>query len=321
MHKNVMLLTGATGFIGRVLGLRHAADGWQVRPTGYRKASGAVPAVPLAPDTDWTELLDGVSAVVHLGGRAHVLKEQEADPLAAFRYVNTAATLALARQAAQAGVRRFVFMSSIGVNGAMHAGPVKESDPPRPNSPYAVSKLEAELGLRAIAADSQMEVTILRPPLVYGPNVGARFLQLLRLVGSGVPLPFGAVQNSRSLLGVHNLADAVAVCLLRPEAANETFLVADKAPVSTPELISMLADAMERPHRLFSIPPSMLRLGGRCFGKGEQLGRLLDSLVADTTHIQELLRWSPPVSTKEGIAETAKWFLSTTSAVSLELER
>ena len=207
--SGAVLLTGASGFVGNAVAPVLQRDGWEVRKAGHRHAGGAMLKLNLAPDTDWSPALDGCEMVVHLAARVHLLREDSRDPLAAFRRVNTAGTLSLAQAAAQAGVRRFVFVSSVAVHGRASARPITEADTPLPESPYAMSKLEAELGLRQLADETGMEVVILRPPLTYGPRVKGRFLQLLQWCQRGLPLPLGAIRNQRSFIGVDNLATAI----------------------------------------------------------------------------------------------------------------
>lgn len=270
-------------------------------------------------DTVWSEALAGCDAVVHLAARVHVMQDTAADPLREFRTVNTEGTLNLARQAAAAGVRRLVFLSSIKVNGegippdSAGTGPAAchaytESNRPAPADAYAVSKWEAEEGLMAIARTTDLEVVILRPPLVYGPGVGANFLRLIRLAGSGIPLPFGAIDNRRSLLYLGNLVAAISRCLTHPAAANQTYLVSDGEDVSTPDLIGRLAMLMGKRAWLPPMPARLLGLAGGLLGMGPELQRLLGSLVVNSDKIRRELSWQPPISLDAGLAETVRWY-------------
>jgi nucleoside-diphosphate-sugar epimerase len=305
-------VTGATGFIGRALCRRLAAAGWAVRAItrAAGREAGAVAVGDLGPDTDWRAAVAGVDCVVHCAGRAHVLAEADPDPLAAYRRVNVRATEGLARQAAAAGVRRFVYLSSIGVHGVTTTGrgPFRHDDPPAPAEPYAVSKLEAERALQAIAAGTGLELVIVRPPLVYGPGVRANFLRLLRLVDRGWPLPFGAVGGERSLLGIDNLTDLLLRCLELPAAAGGTFLASDGDDLALPALIGILAQALGRRVPLVPVPPAMLRAAARLAGVGTTLGRLTGSLRVDSAPTRAALAWQPPVPAAAGLAATARWY-------------
>lgn len=232
------------------------------------------------------------------------MDDRASDPLAGFREVNTDGTLNLARQAAQAGVRRFVFVSSIKVNGEGRAAAYLETDAPAPQDPYAISKWEAEQGLQRIARETGLEVVVLRPPLVYGPGVKANFLQLMQAVQRGWPLPLGAIHNRRSLLFLGNFVDAIRLCVVHPDAAGQTFLLDDGGPVSTPELIRALAHAMGRPARLLAVPAGVLELAGMLLGKRAAVGRLAGSLYADSSRIRSRLEWAPPYSMEAGLAAT-----------------
>lgn len=258
--------------------------------------------------TDWHEALVDATSVIHLAARAHVLRDTATDPLATFRAINTAGTLNLARQAAEAGVRRFVFVSTIKVNGEGRNAPYTELELPSPQDPYAISKWEAEQGLRDIAARTGMDVTILRPPLVYGPSVGANFLQLMHAVDRGWLLPLGRVNNRRSLIYLGNLVDAITACLTHPAAANKTFLLSDGDDVSTPELIRRLAIALGRPAKLLPTPSVLLKITSFVLGKRKAAERLLGSLTLDGSAIQRELRWSPSYSMAAGLDATAAWY-------------
>jgi nucleoside-diphosphate-sugar epimerase len=300
-----VLVTGASGFVGRAVMARLAGDGHAVRAAVRRPMRdwpGVVEDVivgDLTPTTRWHDALASVDTVIHLAARVHVMHDAAADPLAEFRRVNVEGTLNLARQAAAAGVSRFVFVSSVKVHG--EAGTFTEADLPAPADAYGVSKHEAEEGLRRIAADTGLEVAILRPPLVYGPGVKANFLSMMRIVARGIPLPFGAVRNRRSLIALDNLVDVVLVCAVHPAAANQTFLVSDGEDLSTPDLIRRLARAMGRPARLVPVPMSLLSAGAAIVGRRAVAQRLFESLRVDIAKVRATLGWTPPISVDEGL--------------------
>jgi nucleoside-diphosphate-sugar epimerase len=306
-----LLVTGASGFVGRALCQHLASIGHEVRPA-VRKPS-AVPGERVLPADDapaWQQALSGCESVLHLAGRAHVMHEHASDPLQAFREANVEATLVLAQRAAQAGVRRFVFVSSIKVNGESTAPGAyfRAEDVPQPCDPYAVSKWEAEQGLQRIAQASGMALVIVRPPLVYGPGVKGNFAQMLRWVSKAVPLPLGAVHNQRSMIALDNLIDFLALCALpaqSPQASNRVFLVSDGAPVSTPDLLHKIAGAYGRSIWLPPVPPVLLRLFASALGKSEAIDRLLGSLVIDDQPARQLLGWQPPVSMDEQLQRMA----------------
>jgi nucleoside-diphosphate-sugar epimerase len=314
-----ILVTGANGFIGVAVCKELLSLGFDVRgshrsPDSHKEIPAGVEKVlvpSIGPNTDWSSVLDGVDGIVHLAARVHVMKESAADPLAAFRQVNTAGTRRLARVAAGCGVRRLVYLSSVKVNGEQTTvAPFTEADPPRPEDPYALSKWEAEQVLRSVAAETGLEVVVLRPSLVYGQEVRANFLQLMDLICKGIPMPFARVQNLRSLLYLGNLADAISLCLTHPKASGQTFLVSDGEDISTAELVRHLGKALGRPTRLFAVPPTWLRLFGRLSGKSAQVGRLLGSLAIDSSGIRRELAWAPPCSLSKGLQETANWYLA-----------
>ncbi len=263
------------------------------------------------PTTDWGLALQGVDAVVHCAARVHVMQDDATDPLQAYREVNVKGTLNLASQAAQAGVQRFVFVSSIKVNGeCTEVGmPFTADDVPAPEDPYGVSKHEAEELLRKIAIETGMEVVIIRPPLVYGPGVKANFESMMRWLARGVPLPLAAVtQNRRSLVALDNLVDLIVTCLNHPSAANQTFLVSDGEDLSTAQLLKRMSAAMGKPARLFYVPPGLLKLGATLLNKPGIYQRLCGSLQLDIAKTRQLLDWTPPLSVDEGLRRAAEGF-------------
>ncbi len=312
-----ILLTGANGFVGRRLYTRLTESGKiprrAVRSIESRQelVGGDLSAIgDIGPDTQWDKALAGVKAVVHLAGRVHVMIETASDSLAEFRRVNVAGTLNLARQAAEAGVRRFVFLSSIKVNGEETAAGqfFTEKDTPAPQDAYALSKWEAEQGLLQLAAETGMEVVIIRPPLVYGPAVKGNFFAMMRWLARGVPLPLGAIHNQRSLVALDNLVDLIITCIDHPAAANQIFLVSDGEELSTTELLLRTAAALNRPARLFPVPQKIVIAGLRCLGKADLAQRLCGSLQVDSGKARRLLGWLPPVGVDEGLRKTAQYF-------------
>lgn len=323
------LVTGATGLVGKALCAELFRRGHVVRAAsrcapaesdGFEQATvGSIDGV-----TDWSAALRDLDVVIHLAARVHIMNDGAADPLAECRKVNVAGTLNLARQAAAAGVKRFVFISSVKVNGeatpAPHPRPLpggargKErekfsaDDVPAPQDPYGISKMEAEAGLRQIAAQTGMAVVIIRPPLVYGLGVKANFAAMMRWLARGVPLPLGAIHNQRSLVALDNLVDLIVTCLTHPAAANQTFLVSDGEDVSTTELLRRMGRAMGRPARLIPVPASWLKLAAALVGKRDVAQRLCGSLQVDIEKTRRLLDWTPPLSLDEGLRKAAKGY-------------
>jgi nucleoside-diphosphate-sugar epimerase len=307
--NETVLVTGASGFVGTALCAALEAAGRPFRRAVRSAAPASAVAVgDIGPATDWRAALEGVRCVVHLAARTHVLADAAADPLAEYRRANVDATLRLARQAAAAGVRRLVFMSSIKVNGESSRRPYTEADPPRPEDAYGISKWETEQALAALAAASGLEVVVLRPPLVYGPGVKGNFLRLMRLVARGTPLPLASIDNRRSLIHVGNLADAVVAAIDAPGAAGRTYLAADGEDVSTPGLIRAIAEALGTRARLLPCPGTLLGLGAALAGRRAEAERLTGSLQVDATRLRRELGWHPRVTLAEGLAETARWF-------------
>lgn len=265
----------------------------------------------LSGDMSWGGAVDATDTVIHCAARVHVMNESSADPMSAFRAVNVDATLNLASQAASAGVRRFIFISSIKVNGegTVEGKPYSASDTPAPADAYGISKLEAEVGLRALAERTGLEVTIIRPVLVYGPGVKANFYRMMGWLNRGIPLPLGAIYNKRSLVALDNLVDLIVTCVDSPGAANQTFLVSDGEDLSTTELLQRTGVALGKPARLLPIPGSSLEVGAALLGKREVAQRLCGSLQVDISKTREILGWRPPVSIDEALRKTAEDFL------------
>lgn len=317
----MILVTGANGFVGRPLCAALAHSGQAVVAATRHAFSDVVPNIlnfrisTLSADFNWQRGLQGCDAIVHLAGRAHVMSDKATDPLTEFRRVNVDGTLNLARQAVAAGVRRFVFISSIKVNGEFTrlGRAFAADDVPAPEDPYGISKLEAEQALQLVALETGMEVVIIRPPLVYGPVVKGNFLTMLRWLEKGLPLPLGSIQNKRSLLALANLVDFIIVCLEHPAAMNQIFLVSDGEDISTTELLRRTSVAMGQPARLLPIPQVIVQSGLKFMGKGDLAQRLCGSLQVDISKARNLLGWNPPVSMDESLAKTAKHFLASQS--------
>lgn len=315
-----ILLTGASGFVGRALQARLLADGMYELLCAQRQ----LPAQPftgveycrapsLGPEAEWLQALPGVDVIIHCAARVHVMREQSSDPLTEFRRTNVEGTLRLARQAAVAGVKRFIFLSSVKVNGECNnlGSPYLADAQPAPTDPYGISKMEAEQGLRALAIETGMQVVIIRPVLVYGPGVKANFLSMMRWLYKGLPLPFGAIHNRRSLVALDNLVDLIVTCIVHPAAANQTFLVSDGEDLSTTELLRRMGVALGKPVHLLPVPSRLLEVGAAMLGKQALAQRLCGSLQVDICKTYELLGWSPPVGVDEALRRTAVHFLST----------
>ncbi len=305
-----ILITGINGWVGSAFALHCRALGLQVSGSTRSQIGVDVMGVgDINANTDWTRALVGCDVVTHLAARVHVMHETTANPLAAFREVNTAGTLRLARQAAAHGVRRFLFVSSIKVNGerTQMGRPFRPDDPPGPQDAYAISKSEAEAGLREIAEISGMEVVIVRPPLVYGPGVKGNFATMIRALRRGIPLPLASISNNkRSLVAIDNLVDFLALCATHPAAANQTFLVSDGEDLSTASLLHKLTKAMDRPARLMPVPPGALAWCARIAGQGVFIDRLLGNLQVDQSHSLATLGWAPPVKMDDALLRTVQ---------------
>ncbi|WP_349956699.1 SDR family oxidoreductase [Rhizobium sp. ZPR3] len=302
----MILVTGATGFVGQALCAELSRRRMDYRPVSRNSRPGFAVIGAANGDTDWTGALAGVDIVMHLAARVHVMNESAADPLAAFRAVNVDATANLARQAAGAGVKRFIFLSSIKVNGEGTAAgePFSASDAPHPEDAYGRSKLEAEEALLAISAETGMEVVIIRPPLVYGPGVRANFASLMTWAARPFPWPFGAVRNRRSLIFVGNLADFMLLSARHPAAGNRVFLVSDGEDLSIGQLIAKLSLAAGRKAWMLPVPPALLEGLAALLGRRAAAQRLLGSLQVDIGETRAVTGWSPPYSIEEGLAAT-----------------
>jgi nucleoside-diphosphate-sugar epimerase len=314
----MILLTGSTGFVGQALLARLAAQPALDLVVVSRRPNSSLPAgvahaqvADIAADTAWQPVLQGVQVIIHAAARVHVMNDKVADPLAEFRKVNVDGTLNLARQAVGAGVKRFIFISSIKVNGESTAPgkPYSAESQPAPVDPYGISKLEAEQALRELAAETGMEVVIIRPPLVYGPDVKANFLSMMRWLSKGIPLPLGTIQNRRSLVALDNLVDLIATCVEHPAAANQTFMVSDGEDLSTRQLLRRMGGALGRQARLVPIPAWLLEAGASLLGKRALAQRLCGSLQVDISKTRELLNWSPPLGVDEALRRAAEHFL------------
>jgi nucleoside-diphosphate-sugar epimerase len=308
-----VLVTGASGFVGRALCEHLEQHGFAVRRALRRPPAGNVGEYVVVGDigakTDWAPALDGIDLVAHLAARVHVMHDTAGDPMAEYRAVNVEGTRTLAYSAAHAGVRRLLFMSSIKVNGEAAAEPYTEGHLPHPEDRYGVSKWEAEQALAEIGPHAGLQWTVLRPPLVYGPGVGANFLRLMQAVAHRRPLPFGAVHNRRSLVFVGNLVDAARVCLTHPAAANAMFLVRDGEDVSTPDLARRMARALGVIPLLFPVPVPALQLLGGLVRREETIRRLVGSLQVDDGLLRARVGWHPPFALDQGLRETADWYL------------
>jgi nucleoside-diphosphate-sugar epimerase len=315
----LILVTGATGFVGKALVQRlMAANVYPqiavaVRRAGVRQwPANVLPLVTgdLLPNSDWSDALEGISVVVHCAARVHVMTDTAETPLDEFRRVNVQGTSNLARQAAAAGVQRFIFISSIKVNGeATKLGvPFFADDCPAPLDPYGVSKMEAEQGLRELSAQTGMEVVIIRPPLVYGPGVKANFQTMMDWLKRGIPLPLGAIHNQRSLVALDNVVDLIVTCVDHPAAANQVFLVSDGEDLSTTQLLQRMGQALDRPARLIPVPASLIGWGAALMGKSDIARRLCGSLQVDIAKTRQLLGWTPPVSVDQGLRKASEGY-------------
>jgi len=313
-----LLVTGGTGFVGRAVIERLASAKRTLVVTGRSVTQLAAyeeniefHRIMLDEKADWTLALAGVETIIHTAARVHMMKDKAENPLVEFRATNVTGTVTLARQAAQVGVKRFIFISSIKVNGegTLLGCPYTADDVPAPVDFYGISKMEAELALKELAVKTGMEVVIIRPVLVYGPGVKANFLSMMHWLDKGIPLPLGALRhNRRSLVALDNLIDLIVTCIDHPAAANQTFLVNDGEDLSTTELLQRMAKALDRPARLLRFPPGLLLAAATLLGKKDIAQRLCGSLQVDIEKTRSLLGWNPPVSVDEALKRTAKHF-------------
>lgn len=305
-------VTGANGFVGQALCQELQKRSVSFVPAVRRSMRADHVAVGTFDETtDWAAVLTGCSSVIHLAARVHVMQEVDANPLEAFRKVNVAATLNLAKQAVALGIRRFVYVSSIKVNGeATNGVPFSAHDQPAPVGPYAISKHEAEEALKDFCASSGMELVIVRPPLVYGSGVGANFRSLIRLVKLGIPLPLGSVENRRSMVAVENLVDLLILCTSHPNASGQTFLVSDDNDLSTPQLVRLIADGLKANRLIFRFPPKFLSALAGVVGKAGAAERLIESLQVDISHTKSRLEWIPLASPRSAIERTVAEFIT-----------
>lgn len=314
-----VLTTGAQGFVGRALCAALPQRGYEVRAAvraANERATGEIGVGEIGESTNWTAALAGVDSVVHLAARVHVMRDSAAHPLSEYRRVNVLGTLNLARQAAASGVRRFVFVSSVKVNGesTRPGRPFMADDLPAPTDPYGISKHEAEEGLRELARNTGLQVVIIRPVLVYGRGVKANFLSMMRWLHRGAPLPLGAIHNRRSLVALDNLVDLIITCLEHPAAANQTFLVSDNEDLSTTQLLRRLSQPLGRPARLLPVPPAILIGMAALLGKQAAVRRLCGSLQVDISKTRALLNWTPSISVDEGLSRAVQGYLNDGSA-------
>lgn len=294
-----ILITGANGFVGRAVSQELLAQGFEVlcaaRKSFVLKGAETITISSLE-EMDWSSYLIGVDCIIHTAARAHFFNETGRDPYQEYHKVNILGTLKLAQQAAQQGVRRFIFISSIAVNGNRSTRPFLETDQPKPEKPYAITKLEAEQGLLELSRKTGLEIVIIRPPLVYGPGAPGNFRSLLRGVLNNIPLPLGAVFNKRSFLAIDNLVDFIVHCINHPKAANETFLISDGEDVSTTELITTMARALGKTPWLMPVPVGLMKFVAKLLGKGDVSKRLFGNLQIDNSKARELLGWQPVIS-------------------------
>jgi nucleoside-diphosphate-sugar epimerase len=310
-----ILVTGANGSIGRTLCERMLGENLRVhgavRPGKASLLPKGVEVIlidSIDGDTDWKNTFEGVNTVVHLAARVHVMKDSSSNPFAEYCKVNVNGTERLAHEAASANVKRFIYMSSVKVNGEGRPTPYNEEDIQKPQDNYSLSKWEAEKVLSNIAEETGMEIVILRSPLVYGPRVKANFLRLLKVAERGIPLPLASIDNRRSLIYLGNVVDAIITCIKHPRANGQTYLVSDGEDISTPKLVRLISKAMGKKARLFSFPPNILKTIGKITGRSAEIERLIGSLCVDSRKIRTMLGWNPPYTLEEGIRKTVLWY-------------
>ncbi len=316
-----LLLTGATGFVGKALLAELLQNNFEVIISVRNTPIPSSPKVKtikigsIIASTDWSPALQDIGIVIHSAARVHIMQDSSTNPLAEFRKTNVDGTLNLARQAEKSGVSRFIFISSIKANGnsSSSLSMLKPDDVDPPTDPYGLSKYEAEQGLLELAKNSKMEVVIIRPPLVYGPNVKGNFLSLLKYIKKGLPLPLGSINNQRSLVALDNLVNFIRLCATHPKAANEIFLISDGEDVSTTELLIKIAIAFNKKPFLIPIPAATLSFIAKLFGKDAMAIRLLESLQVDNSKAIELINWRPVISMDSQLKKIAHFYSNETT--------
>lgn len=305
--KGKWAVTGASGFVGKPLCDFLEASGERVdRLVRKAKSESEKGIGDIGPESQWASVLSGCAGIIHLAARVHLMQDPSVDPLFEYRKVNTAGTLELAKQAAEQGVRRFIFISSVKVNG--ESGFFSPFDSPAPSDPYSISKLEAEEGLKKISQKTGMELVVLRPPLIYGPGVRANFYKLIKAVDRGLPLPLGGIKNRRSLIFLRNLLDAIKTVMYQPQAAGKTYLLSDNEVVSTSDLIRLISKALGRKTKLLNISPKLIEVVARLVRRDKMAERLLSNLEIDSSYFKKEMNWVPPYTLVQGIAETVHWY-------------
>jgi nucleoside-diphosphate-sugar epimerase len=314
-----ILITGASGFVGRkICNTLHSRSIPFIAAVRDNAKGNQFKVGNLTDATKWTDVLYGCDVVIHLAARVHVMKDNARAPLDAYRAVNVDATMNLARQAVEQGIKRFIFVSSVKVNGEMTTDkPFCASDRPAPVDPYGQSKFEAECALRTLSRDTGLELVIVRPPLVYGPGVRANFLKLMQFVKLGLPLPFGMVQNRRSMVSLNNLIDLLILCIYHPNAVGKVFMVSDDDDLSLPDLILLIAKSMGKNPIMVPVPVDLMMVCARIFGKTENANRLFGSLQVDITNTKECLGWQPVESVETAVKKTVSDFLEQSPGIQI----
>lgn len=307
-----ILITGANGFIGRHLRSHFLSIGQDVRCASRQESgTGNINIENIDSRTNWQDALDGIDVIIHLASLTQIIANPASDPLRTFRETNSEGTRRLAEQAANSGVKRLIYISSIKVNGELSGEhPFTPDDDAKPKTAYGISKWEAENALLQIAGTSSLEIVIIRPPMVYGPGVKGNFMSMMKWLKAGIPLPLGSIHNKRSLVGIDNLIDLIITCLIHPAARNQTFLVSDGEDMSTTELLNSLSSALGTPPRIFPCPQSVVGLAAKLAGKEQIAQRLLGNLQVDISKTVDLLEWTPPISLAQGVDQTAEWYLN-----------